>query len=152
VILTGTRANRLALGRELGVDHTVDVRQEDASAAVRRLTGGLGADLVIETSGSLDGPRQCLEMVKRGGRVLLLAFYDQPVTVDLSHAVREDITLFATRGEGAAAVGRAVSLLAQGRIRGAELVTHRLPLEQIQEGFEMLRERRGDPIKLVFIP
>jgi L-iditol 2-dehydrogenase len=152
VILTGTRENRLALGRKLGIDHTVNVRQEDAVAAVRRLTDGRGVDLVVETSGALEGPSQCLQMVKRGGRVLLLAFYDQPVTVDLSAAVREDITLFATRGEGAAAVGRAVSLLAQGRIRGADLVTHHLPLEQIQEGFEMLRDRTDDPIKLVFVP
>jgi L-iditol 2-dehydrogenase len=37
-------------------------------------------------------------------------------------------------------------------VRGGELVTHRFPLEQIQEGFRVLREREGDPIKVVFVP
>ncbi len=91
-------------------------------------------------------------MAKRGGRILLLAFYKGAVTFDLSVAVRNDVTLFATRGEGAAAVGRAVSLLAQGKIRGRDLVTHRYPLDQIREGFRALREREGDLVKVVFIP
>jgi L-iditol 2-dehydrogenase len=47
---------------------------------------------------------------------------------------------------------RALSLAAEGKLRCSELVTHRFPLENIQEGFWMLREREGDPIKVVFVP
>ena len=108
--------------------------------------------MVIEASGALSAPQQTVEMVKRGGKILFLAFYAEPVTFDLSSAIRDDVTLYTTRGEGANAVKRALSLAAQGRIQGRDLVTHRLPLEQIQEGFRMLREREGDPIKVVFIP
>ncbi len=58
VILVGTRASRLEFGTRLGADAVVSSRDEDPVAAVRRLTGGLGADLVIEASGALDTPQQ----------------------------------------------------------------------------------------------
>jgi L-iditol 2-dehydrogenase len=152
VVLIGTRANRLELGARLGADHVVNVHEEDPVAAVRRLLGSHGADLVIEASGALDAPQQTVQMVKRGGKILFLAFYSQHVTFDLSTAIREDVTLYTTRGEGAGAVKRALSLARQGKIRGRDLVTHRFPLEDIQEGFRILREREGDPIKVVIIP
>ncbi len=152
VILVGTRASRLEFGTRLGADAVVSSRDEDPVAAVRRLTDGLGADLVIEASGALDTPQQCVEMVKLGGKILFLAFYKEPVTFDLSRAIRSDVTLYTTRGEGGGNVGRALSLAAQGKIRGAELVTHRFQLDDIMEGFRVVRERDGDPIKAVFIP
>lgn len=152
VILTGTRPARLELGARLGADVTVNVREQDPVEVVRAVTRGRGADLVIEASGALDAPQQCVEMVKRGGKVLFLAFYKQPVTFDLSSAIRDDVTLYTTRGEGGGNVKRALSLAAQGKLRGRDLVTHRFPLDEIQEGFRVLREREGDPIKVVFIP
>ena len=152
VVLVGTRRARLDLGSRLGADCIVDVTAQDPVNAVRGATEGLGADVVIEASGALQAPQQAVEMVKRGGKILFLAFYATLVTFDLSQAIRDDVTLYTTRGEGANAVKRALSLAAQGKIRGRDLVTHHFPLEQIQEGFRVVRERDGDPIKVVFVP
>ncbi|GAC1571253.1 MAG: alcohol dehydrogenase catalytic domain-containing protein [Candidatus Elarobacter sp.] len=152
IILIGTRDNRLAYGRRFGADAVVNSRNEDAVATVRRLTGGLGADLVIEASGALETPQQCVEMVKRGGKILCLAFYKEPVTFDLSRAIREDVTIYTTRGEGGNNVARALALAAKNKLRGGDLVTHRFALDDIEEGFRVVRERDGDPIKVVFVP
>jgi L-iditol 2-dehydrogenase len=152
VMLVGTRQARLELGARLGADTIVDVREQDPVTVCRELPQGRGADLVIEASGALDAPQQCVQMVKRGGKILFVAFYPQPVTFDLSSVVRDDVTMYTTRGEGGGNVGRALSLAAQGKIRGRDLVTHHFPLEQIQEGFRVVRERDGDPIKVVFVP
>lgn len=152
VILVGTRASRLELGARLGADAVVNAREETPTGIVRELTKGRGADLVVEASGAPGAPQQCVEMVKRGGKILFLAFYKQPVTFDLTSAIRDDVTLYTTRGEGGGNVRRALSLAAQGRIRGRDLVTHRFPLADIQEGFRVVREREGDPIKVVLVP
>jgi len=152
VILVGTRTARLDLGAKLGADAVVDARAGDPVAAVRSIAGRRGVDLVVEASGAPEAPQQCLEMVKRGGKILVLAYYKRPVTFDLGRAVREDVTFYGTRGEGGGNVRRALSLVAQGKVRGRDLVTHRFPLEEIQEGFRVLRERDGDPIKVVFVP
>jgi 2-desacetyl-2-hydroxyethyl bacteriochlorophyllide A dehydrogenase len=152
VVLVGTRQGRLDLGRRLGADRVVNAREEDPVAFVRRAPHDLGVDLVIEASGALEAPQQCVEMVKRGGRILFLAFYPGPVTLDLSAAIRDDVTLYTSRGEGGGAVRRVLSLAAQGKLRGRDLVTHHFPLDQIQEGFRILAEREGDPLKVVFVP
>jgi L-iditol 2-dehydrogenase len=152
VILVGTRPSRLRMGRRLGADHLVNVRERDPVAAIRELTDGRGVDLAIECSGAAETPQQCVEVTKRGGKILVVAFYPQPVTLDLTAVVRSDITIYTTRGEGGNNVKRAVSLAAQGRLRGAELVTHEFPLEEIAEAFRVMRERLGDPLKIVIVP
>jgi L-iditol 2-dehydrogenase len=152
VILVGTRASRLEMGRRLGADHVINVRERDPVEAIHELTDGAGVDLAIECSGALETPQQCVQVTKRGGKILVVAFYAQPVTLDLSAVVRGDIVIYTTRGEGGNNVKRAVSLAAQGRLRGAELVTHEFPLEEIAEAFRVMRERLDDPIKIVIIP
>jgi L-iditol 2-dehydrogenase len=152
VILVGTRPSRLEMGRRLGADHLINARQCDPVAAIQELTNGAGVDLTIECSGALETPQQCVQATKRGGKILVVAFYAQPITLDLSAVVRGDITIYTTRGEGGNNVKRAVSLAAQGRMRGSDLVTHEFPLEEIAEAFRVMRERIGDPIKIVIAP
>jgi L-iditol 2-dehydrogenase len=152
VIVVGTRQSRLDLAGKLGADHTVNARETDPVAAVLDITGGMGADLAIEASGGMDTPQQCAEVTKRGGRVLFVAFYPGPVQLDLSAVVRKDITMYTSRGEGGNNVQRAVALAAAGGIRGAELVTHRFALDDIAEALRVMREREGDPLKVVVVP
>jgi L-iditol 2-dehydrogenase len=152
VILVGTRTSRLEMGRQLGADYLINIREHDPIAVIRELTGGIGVDLAIECSGAAETPQQCVQVTKRGGKILVVAYYAQPITLDLSAVVRNDISIYTTRGEGGNNVKRAVSLAAQGRMRGTELVTHEFPLENIAEAFRVLRERVGDPIKIVIIP
>jgi L-iditol 2-dehydrogenase len=152
VILVGTRTSRLEMGRRLGADHLIDIRERDPVAAIQELTNGAGVDLTIECSGAVETPQQCVQVTKRGGKMLVVAFYPQPVTLDLSAVVRSDITIYTTRGEGGNNVKRAVSLAAQGRLRGSDLVTHEFPLEDIAEAFRVMRERINDPIKIVIVP
>src|SRR5262249_60903106 len=86
VILVGTRKSRLDLGAQLGADAVVDARQGDVVAAVRGAAGRRGVDVVIEASGALEAPQQCIEIVRRGGGVLGLAHDNQQVTVALAPA------------------------------------------------------------------
>jgi L-iditol 2-dehydrogenase len=152
IFLVGTRASRLNMGRHFGADHIINVHERDPVGAIQELTDGAGVDMAIECSGAVETPQQCVQVTKRGGRILVVAFYPQPVSLDLSAVVRGDITIFTTRGEGGNNVKRAVSLAAQGRLRGADLVTHEFSLEAIAEALQVMRERTGDPIKIVITP
>jgi L-iditol 2-dehydrogenase len=60
--------------------------------------------------------------------------------------------MFTSRGEGGNNVKRAMAMAASGGLRGEELVTHRFPLEDIAEAFRVVRERDGDPMKVVIVP
>lgn len=151
VALIGTRASRLEVGRTLGADRVVNSRDDDPVRATLELTDGQGVDVAIEASGGMDTPQQCVESVKRGGKVIFLAYYPDQVTFDLSSVVRKDVTMYTARGEGGNNIKRAVALAADGRLRGEELVTHQYPLDDIAEAFRIVRERDGDPLKVVIV-
>src|SRR6202162_4802470 len=90
VILTGTRDNRLQIGRELGADYVVNAKNEDPVAAVRKLNGGKGVDYVIECSGAPEAVHEAARMVKRGGRICLAAVPSKPAEVDIAYLVRNN--------------------------------------------------------------
>jgi L-iditol 2-dehydrogenase len=152
VILVGSRAAPLELGRRLGADHVINARETDPVPAVLGLTAGAGADMAVECSGGIGTPQQCTEITKRGGKIVIVAFYPEKVTLDLGAVVRKDISIHTSRGEGGNNVKRAVALAAQGKLRGAEMVTHRFPLEDITTAFRVVREREGNPVKVVIVP
>jgi 2-desacetyl-2-hydroxyethyl bacteriochlorophyllide A dehydrogenase len=149
VILTGTRDNRLRIGRELGADHVVNAKGEDPVAAVRRLNGGKGVDYVIECSGAPNAINEAAQMVNRGGRICLAAFPHEPAAVDVAHLVRNNIYVFGIRGEGRSATHRAEALMAQKRFDATKVHTHTFALEDLPTALRYARERIEDAIKVV---
>jgi len=149
VILTGTRDNRLQIGRELGADHVVNVRKENAVEAVRRITGGKGVDYVLECSGAADAVNEAGRMVNRGGRICLAAFPHEQVPVDVAHLVRNNIYLFGIRGEGKSATHRAEAFMSQKRFDARRIHTHTFALADLSTAIRYARERIDDAIKVV---
>jgi L-iditol 2-dehydrogenase len=149
VILTGTRENRLQIGRELGADHAINVRDEDPVAAIRQLTNGQGVDYVIECSGAPDAVNQAARMLCRGGKMCLAAFPHEAVPVDVAALVRNNIYLYGIRGEGRSATHRAAALMAQKRFDATRIHTHTFALEELPTALKYARERIEDAIKVV---
>src|SRR5215470_4929395 len=111
VILAGTRDSRLAIGAKLGADHTINVRSENLRERIREITGGRGADCVLECAGGPSSMQEALENVKRGGRIGVVAWYAGPVEVDMNLAVRSNVRIYAARGEGGMNCGRSLELM-----------------------------------------
>src|SRR3954452_24266382 len=149
VILTGTRDNRLKIGLELGADHVVNARQENAVDAVRKLNGGKGVDYVVECSGAPNAVNEAIRMVNRGGKVCLAAFPHEETLVDVAHIVRNNIYLFGIRGEGKSATHRAEAFMSQKRFDATKVHTHTFPLEDLPTAIKYARERIDDAIKVV---
>src|SRR4249920_3605845 len=97
VILTGTREGRLAIGRQLGADRVININDEDAVEVVKQLTGGIGADYVVECAGNETTINQAIHMTNRGGKICLAAFPHDPITMDLAHLVKNNIYAYGIR-------------------------------------------------------
>jgi len=149
VILTGTRDNRLEIGRKLGADHVINVRNEDAVEAVKRITRGKGAHYVLECSGAPTAVNEAAHMLNRGGRICLAAFPHEPALVDVAYLVRNNIYLFGIRGEGKSATHRAAAFMAQKRFDAKLIHTHTFPLADVPTAIKYARERIDDAIKVV---
>jgi L-iditol 2-dehydrogenase len=149
VILTGTRARRLAIGKELGADRVINIAEENAVDVVRQLTGGIGADYVMECAGTEDTVNQAIHMTNRGGKICLAAFPHDPVTVDLPHLVKNNIYAYGIRGEGRSATHRAMELMAEKRFDATKIHTHTFALADLPTALRYARERVEDAIKVV---
>ncbi len=111
-----------------------------------------GVDLAIDCAGGPETLNDAIKMTKLGAKVLLLAFYKSDVTADISTAIRSDITIYTTRGEGHSSCRRGLSMMRQGRLPMSKMITHEFPLDQITEAFATFRERKGDAIKVLVKP
>ena len=149
VILTGTRDHRLEMGKCLGADAVINVNNEDAVAAVQRITGGKGVQYVLECSGAPNALNEAARMVNRGGRICLAAFPHEAVSVDLAYIVRNNIYVFGIRGEGKSATHRAAALMSQRRFDAKLIHTHTFPLGELPTALRYARERIEDAIKVV---
>jgi len=149
VILTGTRNGRLSIGRQLGADRVININDEDAVEVVRQLTGGVGADYVVECAGSEATINQAIHMTNRGGKVCLAAFPHDPVTMDIAYLVKNNIYAYGIRGEGRSATRRAMALMAEKRFDATKIHTHTFPLADLPTALRYARERVEDAIKVV---
>ncbi len=149
VILTGTRDNRLNIGKQLGVDHVINVRKEDAVAKVREYTDGKGADYVVECSGAPNAVNEAAQMLNRGGKICLAAFPSDQVPIDVAYLVRNNIYLFGIRGEGKTATHRAEAFMRQKRFDAGLIHTHTFDMAELPEALRYARDRVEDAIKVV---
>src|SRR5207248_1225870 len=89
------RAVRLVAAEQLGLG-AINVEREPVAAGLQRLTGRDRADLAFECAGSGAALRSALEVVEKGGTVVLVALYGGPVETDLAWVVRRELSLQAT--------------------------------------------------------
>jgi threonine dehydrogenase-like Zn-dependent dehydrogenase len=118
-------------------------------AAVQRITGGKGVQYVLECSGAANALNESARMVNRGGRICLVAFPHEPVTVDLAYLVRNNIYVFGIRGEGKSATHRAAALMSQRRFEAKLIHTHTFSLDELPTALRYARDRIDDAIKVV---
>jgi len=149
VILTGTRSKRLAIGKQLGADRVVNITEESPVDVIKELTGGIGADYVIECAGTEETVDQAIHMVNRGGKLCLAAFPHERVTTDLAHLVRNNIYVYGIRGEGRSATHRAMELMAEKRFDATKIHTHTFALDDLPTALRYARDRVEDAIKVV---
>jgi L-iditol 2-dehydrogenase len=123
VILLGAPEARLALGRTLGADETIDVSRTSKAARaerVRELTGGHGADVVLEATGNAEAIPEGLELVRDGGTYVVAGHYtnvgDTTINPHL-HLNRKHIDLRGQWGTDFRHVVRALAVLARHGVR-----------------------------------
>jgi len=129
IIVTGLAAdaNKLALARLFGADHTIDVENEDAIKRVKELTAGRGADIVVDVSSYATKPvADALSMVRTGGTVVLAGVkgfraVDNFVS-DL--IVMKEINIKGAIGVTSSGYKAAIRLIESGRVPVETMHTH----------------------------
>jgi (R,R)-butanediol dehydrogenase/meso-butanediol dehydrogenase/diacetyl reductase len=130
-------AERLNHAMRLGADVLLEAGSDDVAAAVRGHTGGEGADVVIEASGSAGGLALALSVIRYGGRVHLVGLPAKPSTIDLHRCVVHEIEFSSSNGHVCGTdIPEALDLLA-ARELGALVTDRVIDLERlVPDGLE----------------
>lgn len=154
VVVAGTRAERLELGRRLGADVAIDVTHEDVTARVLELTDGVGADVTIECAGTGKSAAAAIQYTRMSGRIAFVGIYPNEPTIALDgrRIALGNLTIAGTRAEGGRSVARASELLGRSGIDLTSLVTHEFPLSDVHLAFATVVDRVGGAIKVVVKP
>ncbi len=144
---------------KLGADHVIDPNNEDFTQRVKDLTGGVGADAVIVSVGIPALVPQALTVIKQVGRIVLFGgvpVSSPPVPFDLNILHYGESMLVGCEGTGMgrnrdmSTYGLALKLIANGRVPIGQLITHRLSLEEANEGIRISGAREG--LKVILFP
>jgi threonine dehydrogenase-like Zn-dependent dehydrogenase len=143
VIVTGlTRdAVKLALARELGADHVIDVEQEDVRRRVKEITGGRGADVVVEVSANSPLPvAQSLHLAAFGGRIVLAGVKGGKAVPDFVSdlIVVKELHLLGAFGVTSPSYRAAIRTIEAGRIPVERMHTHDFALEDAEHAIRLL--------------
>jgi L-iditol 2-dehydrogenase len=147
VVVVG-RGQRLQKALDLGHEG-VDFTAGDPVDAVRAATGG--ADVALECSGAPEALAQCVDMVRKGGRVAVIGIPLEDAHVPMPRTVLDEIDIVGVRA-AAGEVPRAIELAARGRIRLRELITHRYALEDFADAYATFTQRRDGALKVIVRP
>jgi len=158
LIAVDVSPDKLSLAQHYGATHTVNPRAEDAVACIGAITGGHMADFVIEGTGLPGVAGQVAGYLRTGrGRFIMMSSHERPAhefdwrpfqdkgaIISVAHPGYSEDQLDDTR--------RAVSLINKGTFRMQGIVSHRFPLERVQEAFETLEHKPADYVKGIVVP
>ncbi|MDP6667057.1 MAG: zinc-binding dehydrogenase [Dehalococcoidia bacterium] len=145
---------RRELGLQYGVDETIAGTGEAATQALMDLTGGAGADLVIEAVGSTSTLSQAFHLVRNEGRVVLFGLpeSEDPVPFDYSQMFKSRADVFTVLGSqdepGLTSYTEAVNLISSGELNVEPIISHRIGISEISRAFEIASERVDGAVKI----
>ncbi|MFD8236666.1 zinc-dependent alcohol dehydrogenase family protein [Streptomyces sp. NPDC059696] len=127
--------SRLEAARRFGADAVAPVRDQPEQL-VDDLTGGLGADVVIEAVGVPESFEMCTRMVRPGGRVANIGVHGKPATLHLEDLWIKNVTI-TTGLVDTSSTPTLLTMAASGRLPTGDLVTHTFVLDQMEEAYEV---------------
>ncbi|MDA1372778.1 MAG: zinc-binding dehydrogenase [Proteobacteria bacterium] len=153
VIVSSRNDERSQQSKRFGADLTFNPKEEDFHEAVFSATGGQGADIAIVAAPSSQAQTNAIEVLAHHGRVNFFGGLPQgneitPVNANMVHY--KELFITGTTGSSIREYRTALSLVDSGQVEVASLVTHRFPLGQIAEAFQVARSKEG--IKTIVLP
>jgi threonine dehydrogenase-like Zn-dependent dehydrogenase len=151
ILVLDTDPGRIEFVDKLGLDGR-SIAEGEAHEIVDEATGGELADVVIEAVGHVGAFRSAMRCTRGGGRVVVVGIYgaeryELPMGMSWVRALQ---LVFAGMANVQANWDEALEAVAHNEIDPTQLITHRLPLEEAPEGYELFRSRRA--LKVVLIP
>ncbi|MCX6468015.1 MAG: alcohol dehydrogenase catalytic domain-containing protein [Corynebacteriales bacterium] len=153
LIVTDAREAPFAVSRAYGASDCLDVTKVDARERILELTDGVGADIVIETSGFPASCEMVLDLVRKEGKVAHIGWANDLPPLPVIPIMAKTLTVFGVGGNGGRGqYERALELVRTGRLDLEPMVTHRFSLDDVAEAFGVAASKQDGAIKVIVNP
>jgi L-iditol 2-dehydrogenase len=154
VVATDTMPRRLALAKRFGAVEAWDPIQTDVPASIRAMNGGRGADLVIVAVSVPGIVEQAMDCSRPGARILLFAQTSDRERIEISGGgiCKEERVLFGCYSASVDLQKESADVIFSGELPVDELISHRLPLDEIRSGIDLALHPDGESLKIVVLP
>ena len=138
VVITDIHDERLELAKKLGVRYTVNTAKTDLKEVMEKLEIREGFDVGLEMSGSEIALNTMIDSMIHGGRIALLGLLKSDTRIDWSKIIFNGLILKGIYGRQMHVTWYKMSAMLQGGLNIAGIITHRLPVEEYEKGFEAM--------------
>ena len=143
---------RLALAKKFGADIVMNPSKMDVVKSIKEMTNGYGCDIYIEATGHPSSVQQGLEAIRKMGTFVEFSVFGQLVTVDWSIiSDRKELDILGSH-LSPYCYDTVIEWIGNGKLPTEGVVTHKLPLEQWEEGFKLAATGAGGALKIILVP
>jgi len=141
---------RRQVGLDLGA--SMAIAPEEADDAVRDVTGGVGADVVLECAGVPSLLQTAADLTRSGGLVSLVSFLQQPASIEGGRWLGKKLSMVASNAFTHDDLRRSMAFLADGRVKTAPLHSRTVPLDQLEPTLRDLTAGPSQDLKVLVDP
>jgi len=149
IIATDVEDFNLSKARELGAWATVNVRKESLEEKVKERTKGAGVDVAVIAMHVPSLIDESLRFVRKKGRVVLVAIFDEEATIDPFKIVFTEVEVVGSWVYTGREFQTVIDLMSQNRIEAGLFITHRWPIERVREALDLVDKKTEDVLKVV---
>lgn len=157
VIVVDVLEGKLELAKKLGADVVINSKEEDPVARVKSLSGGQGADVVVEVAGTQDSFNTASALIRHNGKFVFYSWVTTPLTLNISRWHDDGLEfvntclVHHTWQQRFVWVPDTLRPIIQGSVKIKPLITNEFKLADIKAGFDMA-DKDDAAIKIVFRP
>ena len=151
-VVTDIEDFNLEIAESIGADRTVNPKKGSLSDVVSELTRGAGVEMAFIAAGAGKLLQEATQVLKRGGRVVVPAIFDAPLSVDLFPSVFGEHDILGSWSYTKKDFDIVIDLLSVGAFDPSPLITHRMRLDDAVRAFSIADKRSENAVKMLFIP
>ncbi len=141
VIAVDIEESKLDLARKMGAVETINANEvERVSKAVRKIAGGGGADLAIEVIGKAATMQEAFNCIKTGGRLCIVGYTNENISISAGRIMYREVSIIGSLGCRPVDYPVIVDMVKRGQLEIESLVSHRFPLDDIDQAFDLMRK------------
>lgn len=140
VVLTDINPTRLEIAKGLGIELVHNTAERPLKQLMQELKIVEGFDIGLEMSGAPAAFREMIECMNTGGKIAILGIASESFDIDWNKVVFKMLTLKGIYGREMFETWYKMTILAQTRIDLSRMITHRMPVDDFQKGFEIMAQ------------